>query len=144
MRKAIENEAPMVWQSPEAAEPVKLKEIKKPWHKREITIDPKTGEQRMEIVDDFGASQILGHGLQTYSVGRENYAIMPDDPLSARMETHWTEEMKRGRWQVRTETYGRLTATKTHWIVWGKIDAFEGKKRVFTKEVSEPIERKLQ
>jgi uncharacterized protein len=144
VRKTIENEPPVKWLPAEAAEPVKLKEIKKPWHKREITIDPKTGEQRLEIVDDFGHTEIVAHGLQNYSVGRESYSIMPDDPLSAKMETHWTEEMKRGKWQVRTETYGRLTATKTHWVVWGKIDAFEGKKLVFTKEFDEKIERKLQ
>ena len=77
-------------------------------------------------------------------MGRENYSIMPDDPLSAKMETHWTEELKRGNWHTRTETYGRLTATKTHWIVWGKIEAFEGKKKVFKKEFNEEIERKLQ
>ena len=35
-------------------------------------------------------------------------------------------------------------ATKTHWLVWGKIDAFEGRKKVFTKEWNEQIERKLQ
>ena len=51
---------------------------------------------------------------------------------------------RRGTWNTRTETYGRLTATKTHWIVWGKIEAFEGKKKVFEKEFNEKIERKLQ
>ena len=144
VRKPITNEAPVVWPPNETAEPVKLKELKKLWHKRETTVDPKTGETRLEIVDDFGSSEIQPHKLVTYSVGRENYAIMPDDPLSAKMETHWTEELKRGKWQVRTETYGRLTATQTHWVVWGKIDAFEGKKKVFTKEWNEQIERKLQ
>ena len=104
----------------------------------------KTGEMRMEIVDDFGEYEIQPHGLITRSVGRETYAIQPDDPLSARMETHWTEELRRGTWNTRTETYGRLTATKTHWIVWGKIEAYEGKKLVFEKEFNEEIERKLQ
>ncbi len=98
----------------------------------------------MEIVDDFGSVEIKPHNLVTSSVGRESYSIMPDDPLSAKMETHWTEEVKRGSWKTRTETYGRLTATKTHWIVWGKIEAFEGKKKVFEKEFKEEIERKLQ
>jgi uncharacterized protein len=60
------------------------------------------------------------------------------------METHWTEGRARGKWSIRTETYGRLTASKTHWQVWGKIDAYEGKKLVFTKEFKEDIERRLQ
>jgi hypothetical protein len=144
VRKQVENETPVIWKSEEAAEPARLRELKRPWHKRETTVDPKTGEWRLAIVDDFGSNEIQPHKLITYSVGRENYAIMPDDPLSAKMETHWTEELKRGKWNARTETYGRLTATKTHWLVWGKIDAFEGRKKVFTKEWNEQIERKLQ
>ena len=67
----------------------------------------KTGEWTLEIVDDFGSSD-QRHGLMISGAGRENYRIMPDDPLSAKMETHWTEERKRGKWQTRTETYGRL------------------------------------
>jgi uncharacterized protein len=144
VRKTIENEAAVVWQPAEAAEPAKLKQITKPIHSRETTIDAKTGEQRLEIIDDFGTVEIQPHKLITHGVGRESYSIMPDDPLSARMETHWTEENRRGAWHARTETYGRLTATKTHWIVWGKIEAFEGKKKVFAKEFNEEIERKLQ
>jgi putative CocE/NonD family hydrolase len=144
VRKPIENEKPVVWKPEEAAEPVKLKELKKPWHKRDATVDPKTGEWKLAIVDDFGSNEIQPHKLITWSVGRENYSILLDDPLSAKMETHWTEELSRGKWNSRTETYGRLTASKTHWLVWGKIDAFEGRKKVFTKEWNEQIERKLQ
>ncbi len=143
LRKDIANETPLSWKSSEAAEPVKLKNLREPWHKRDATIDETTGEMRMEIVDDFGEDEIEPHGLIAGAVGRETYFITPDDPLSARMETHWTEERRRGTWATRTETYGRLTATKTHWIVWGKIEAYEGKKKVFEKEFNEEIERKL-
>ena len=144
VRKAIANEAPLSWKPPEAAAPAKVRELKKPWHKREKTIDPETGAMRLEIVDDFGSLEISPHKLVTWSVGRETYSILPDDPLSAKMETHWTEEVSRGTWATRTETYGRLTATRTHWVMWGRIEAFEGKKRVFEKVFSEEIERKLQ
>ena len=144
VRKEVANETPLSWKPAEAAEPAKMKELKKPWHKRETVIDDKTGEMRMEIVDDFGEYEIKPHGLITYGAGRESYSIMPDDPLSAKMETHWTEERRRGNWHTRTETYGRLTATRTHWIVWGKIEAYEGKKKVFEKEFNDKIERKLQ
>jgi hypothetical protein len=118
--------------------------VKKEAHKREKTVDPKTGEVRLEIVDDFGTQKVTSHGMEIGAVGREYYTILPDDPLSAKMETHWTETRKRGTWSIRTETKGRLTATKTHWIVWGQIEAFEGKKKVFSKEFNEEIERKLQ
>jgi hypothetical protein len=59
------------------------------------------------------------------------------------METHWTEELKRGKWQTRIETYTRHEATASHWIIWGLIEAFEGRKKVFRREWNEKVERKL-
>lgn len=144
IRKKQASEKPVEFAAPEAATPVAAKEIQKPFHKRDVSIDPKTGATRLEIVDDFGVQELKPHGLQVGGAGRETYSILADDPLSAVMETHWTETRKRGTWNVRTETYGKLTATKTHWQVWGKIEAYEGKKRIFTKEFREEIERRLQ
>ncbi len=144
VRKVVTDERPITWGEPEAAKPVDQKETKKGWHKREASRDPATGETRLEIVDDFGTQELKPHGLVVWGAGREKYSILPNDPLSAKMETHWTEGRKRGKWETRTETYGRLTATATHWVVWGKIDAFEGKKLVFSKEFNEEILRKLQ
>ena len=34
--------------------------------------------------------------------------------------------------------------TQTHWVVWGKIEAFEGDEKVFEKEFDEKIVRMLQ
>jgi uncharacterized protein len=144
IRKKLAQEKEVVFAEPQSAAPLKQKTLKKDWHKRDKTVDPKTGEVRLEIVDDFGVQRVEAHGLEIGGVGRETYVIRPDDPLSAKMETHWTETRKRGTWAVRTETFGRLTATKTHWKVWGRIEAYEGRKKVFSKEFNEDIERKLQ
>jgi uncharacterized protein len=144
VRKDILAETPLSWMPAEAAEPVKQKEIKSAFNTRETVLDEKTGELRIEIIDDFGEQEIKPHGMIVAGAGRESYSILPDDPLSAKMETHWTEIRRRGTWNTRTETFGRLTASKTHWIVWGKIEAYEGKKKVFEKEFNEKIERKLQ
>lgn len=143
IRKDVANEAPLSWVGAEAAPPADVTELKAPWHKRERTVDEATGEMRIEIVDDFGEQELHPHGLIIHGAGRESYSILPDDPLSAKMETHWTEERRRGTWATRTETYGRMTATKTHWVIWGKIEAFEGKKKVFEKEFDKRIPRLL-
>ncbi len=144
VRKHVSDDKPPKFATAEAAKPVALRDIKKPSNKRDVKFDSKTGITRLEIVDDFGQQEIKDLDLIVGGAGRETYTIQQDDPLSAQMETHWTEYRKRGAWEIRTETYGRLKATKTHWIVWGKIEAYEGKKRVFTKEFNEKIERKLQ
>lgn len=144
LRKEVAGEAPLSWKGAEAAPPADMTELKKPWNRRETTIDEKTGALRLEIEDDFGEYELHPHGLIIHSAGRETHSILPDDPLSAKMETHWTEERRRGNWHTRTETYGRMTATSTHWVIWGKIEAFEGKKKVFEKEFNEEIPRLLQ
>ena len=144
LRKDVANETVVAWPEPQAAPPVEMTELKPPFHKRETVTDEQTGELRIEIVDDFGEQELAPHGMIIHSAGRESYSIMPDDPLSAKMETHWTEERRRGTWNTRTETYGRMTVTKTHWVIWGKIEAFEGKKKVFEKEFEKTIPRLLQ
>ena len=144
LRKDAAGEAPVKWAEPEAATPVDQTEIEKAWNKRETTVDPETGEVRIEIVDDFGVQELHPHGLIIGGAGRETYSILPDDPLSAKMETHWTETRRRGDWNIRTETFGRLTATARHWIVWGRIEAYEGDTLVFEREFDEEIPRLLQ
>jgi hypothetical protein len=75
--------------------------------------------------------------------GRESYSIVPDDPLSAKQEIHWSEELSRGKWNVRTETYSEFTATSEHWIVKGKLEAFQGMGRIFSRQWNKKIKRKL-
>jgi hypothetical protein len=143
IRREIANEIPIEWKEAEAAEPAKLREIEKPWHRRQTGVDPATGEMRLEVIDDFGRHEIEPHGLINWSVGRESYAIRPDDPLSAVMKTHWTEEIQRGRWHVRTEARTELRATKTHWHLTGRLEAYEARKLVFARDFDEKIERRL-
>lgn len=127
----------------EAAEPVQLQTLSKLWNKRELTIDQASGERCLAIVDDFGRSTIVEHGLTTWGCGRENYRILPNDPLSARQDCHWSMEMSRGDWSVRTETFSSLRATRTHWVVSGRIQAFEGSTMIFEKTWDEKVRRKL-
>jgi uncharacterized protein len=143
IRKARRDEKAPEFAAPQAAAPVALTAISAPWHRREVTTDQATGETRMSIVDDFGRNTIAEHGLTTWACGRENYRILPNDPLSARQECHWSEEMSRGDWKLRTETYSSQTASKTHWHVQGRLEAYEGDVLVFTKSWDKKVPRKL-
>jgi len=143
VRKIRSNEIAPPFAPPQAATPVRLKEVRKASNRRELVIDQKTGEQTLSIVDDFGASTITEHGLTYGAVGRETYRIHPDDPLSARQECHWTEERSRGDWKVRTETWSAMRASKTHWHVTGRLEAFEGDALIFSRDWDRKIRRKL-
>ncbi|MEO8855858.1 MAG: CocE/NonD family hydrolase, partial [Burkholderiaceae bacterium] len=143
VRKPRRGEKAPVFAAAEAARPVKLVEIDKPFNKRELTIDQTTGEQRLSIVDDFGRSTIVEHGLTTWGCGRESYSIHPDDPLSARAECHWSEERSRGDWKVRTETWSAMTASKTHFHVTGRLEAYEGDQKILERAWDRKVKRKL-
>ena len=82
------------------------------------------------------------------SIGRETHAITPGDPLSARMTTHWTEELRRddgpwAGWRVRTETTSEMTATPSHFHLKARIEAYEGDALVFARDFDEEIPRDL-
>ena len=143
VRKARRAEVAPVFAPAEAASAVKLLEIDPPAHRRELTIDQHSGVQRLSIVDDFGRSTIAEHGMTTWACGRETYEIHPDDPLSARQQCHWSEERSRGDWKVRTETYSAMTASKTHWHVTGRLEAYEGDVKILTREWDQKIKRQL-
>jgi hypothetical protein len=143
VRAARRAERPPKFAPSEAAKPVKLLEHSKPFNKRELTRDQATGETRLNIVDDFGRSTIEEHGLTLWACGRENYSILPHDPLSARQECQWTEERQRGDWKVRTETVSAMTASKTHWHITGRLEAYENDVLVWSKNWEEQIRRKL-
>ena len=143
VRAKVRGEKAPYFATPEAAPPVPLKTIDAPWNKRELTIDQATGERRLVIEDDFGRSTNLEHGLRTWGRGRERYSILPDDPLSAKQECHWTMETARGDWVTRTETYSTMTASATHFRITGRLEAYEGERQILLRHWDKKIKRQL-
>jgi putative CocE/NonD family hydrolase len=143
LRKISKSEKAPVFGPSEAAAAVKLKTLRKASNTRELTRDQATGEVRLRIVDDFGSNTIADLGLTTSATGRESYSILPDDPLSARQECHWTEECSRENWRVRTETFSSMTASLTHWNIVGRLEAYEDDKLVLERNWDKRVKRNL-
>ena len=59
------------------------------------------------------------------------------------METHWSQGLSRGDWNVSTETYCTLTGDKTHFHVTGRIEAYEAGELIFDKDFEESIPRNM-
>jgi uncharacterized protein len=127
----------------ETAPPLDQEHLRAPSHLRQTSTDAATGLETLEIVDDFGKHRNLEHGLVSGSIGRERYAIHPDNPLSAHATTHWTQELERQNWHVRTEAMSEMTASATEFRLKARIEAWEGDKLVFEKELDETIPRAL-
>ena len=126
---------------PEGAEPWATEEVRPKNSERRVVRDEKTGMVRLFIDDDFGAVRDLGHGLVTGSAVRETWTIHPDDPLAARCDTHWTQEIGRGEWQLRTDTFATITCDDREFHLSARIEAYEGEERVLEKHFEESVPR---
>lgn len=130
-----------VFEGPEGATPIKLREVRPDSHERIHSLDVESGLTQYQIIDDFGDYEDLSHGLQTGGVARENYEINANDPLTANAETHWTQTKGRGEWQTRVETFTSLRADAGNFYLDAEIEAYLGEELVFEKIFTRSIPR---
>ena len=128
---------------PAAAEPWQTETLRAPNNRREVREDLRSGMVVHEIEDDFGKVQDKDHGLIVGSVGREKWSIHPEDPLSARGETHWTTEFEREGISARTETWSTMTCDAAHFFLSAKIEAWLNGEVIFVREFDETVKRDL-
>lgn len=128
---------------PEAAAPWASEELRPPRHVRRVEHDLQGETVALVIEDDFGASRDLEHGLITGAVARERWTIRPDDPLSAVGQTHWTQTLARDGWSIRTETFADMWSDTTTFHLRGRIEAYEGGRKVFERDFDDTVARNL-
>ncbi len=133
----------VTFEAPDAAPPWAIETLREPSNHRLTRTDQKTGVVMLELHDDFGEVEDLDHGLINGSTAREWWEINPADPLSARGQTHWTDTTRRGEWEVRTETFSELSADADTFHVTARIEAYEGRQRIFARNFEKVIPRKL-
>lgn len=126
---------------PSEAAPSRTESLRPASTERRIKYDEKTGFATLSIVDDSGDIRDLDHGLVHGSIAREEWTIHPDDPLSARCATHWSQTRSRGDWSVRTETWSSMHADRDNFHLTGRIEAYEGGALVFTRDFAESVPR---
>lgn len=131
------------FERPEAAAPWRAERLQEPSNAREFSVDPVSGEAVLTIADDFGTVRDLEHGLETGSVAREVWRILPGDPLSAHGQTHWTQTLRRGIWNVRTEAFTQMRSDGGWFHLTGRVEAFENEKLIFSRDFSESIRREF-
>lgn len=108
---------------------------------RRTEIDQASGHISLIIEDDFGKVQDDIHGLISGGIARETWVIHPDDPLSARGNCHWTDEMQRGEIKLRTETRCQMWADRDHFYLAAQLFAYENDIVVYERDVEDQIPR---
>jgi putative CocE/NonD family hydrolase len=107
------------------------------WVERDIG----AGTITYRIEEDMGRFTIDHLGLETDFVQSEAYRIGDDDPLSAEIDIRYVISIGRGDWQTRTETRTVMRADKTHFLLEGTLNAFEGDKQILARKWQERISR---
>lgn len=130
-----------VFPPPDADEPWATETLRDPDHTRRQVTELTTGEVRLIIEDDFGKVRDADHGLIGGTTAREKWTIHPDDPLSARGECHWTDEMGRDDWSLRTEASCEMWADATHFHLRARLEAYEDGALIYERDVEEAIAR---
>ncbi len=139
--RPLRDEAEPTFEQTEAAPPRNLKVLRDTDRTQVVERDMRSGVVTERIEVDNGLEHDLDTGLICGSVQRSVHSIHPDDPLSARAEWHWTEEVGRDGWRTRTETYSSMISDATHFHIEGRIEAYENDQVAFEKTFSESIER---
>jgi putative CocE/NonD family hydrolase len=134
-------QAERVFPDPDAAPAWQTQTLRPANNERRRETDLKTGITRLEIIDDFGCVQDADHGMIIEAIAREWWDIHPDDPLSARGKTHWTERRARDDWDTRTETYATMWSDHTHFHISARLEAYENDRLIFEKDISESVAR---
>ncbi len=143
VRSVAEPDPVPTFEPPEAAEPrheTQLEPIHQDWLvKRHLDADVST----LEVIEDKGTRRIDDIDLEITTSAVECYTYRADDVTSARGETRWHRGLRRGDWDVKTRTRTVLTCTETHFHIEAELDAFEGERRVFSRNWHRVVPRRL-
>jgi predicted acyl esterase len=92
-----------------------------------------TGRTTFTSSEDDGGERYEAIDLEVHHMKTERFEILDSDPLSAKVEIAHSHRIRRGDWEVRTETATTLSATAEEFVIHARLDAFEGEKRMFAR-----------
>ncbi len=115
--------------------------LRAPDFRRWSETDAVTGIVTLHVIDDFGKTRDLDHGLITGSVATKTWSIHPDDSVSARASTHWVDEIDRDGLLLRTVTSAEMWSDATHFHLSARLIADENGKVIHERDVSQSILR---
>ncbi|MEY9214560.1 CocE/NonD family hydrolase [Thermobifida halotolerans] len=126
---------------PEGAPPLSTTRLRPAEQRWRVSRDLVDYRSALEIVKDTGTVRYEAVNLDVSRRAEECYESVADDFTSARGETTWTMEFRRGDWKTRTVTHTALSCTETEFLVYATLDGYEGEHRVFSRQWNERLPR---
>jgi hypothetical protein len=128
---------------PESCQPVDHDVLRQAQQTRTLTEEVSERQLDLHEASNRGHTRLTETELEIYSKIEDHFTIVEDDPLSAEASCVGEIGLRRGDWDVRAETYSRMTADADHFYVTHVMDAYEGNVRVFNKTWHVKIPRHL-
>ncbi|MGH6717797.1 MAG: CocE/NonD family hydrolase, partial [Alphaproteobacteria bacterium] len=127
----------------EATPPLARTFLRPPRTTRGVAYDFGSGVSVFSHEEDRGVYRLDAIDLTLGYQALERSTIADADPATARTEMTRKVSLARGDWAVRIETSIGVTCDVTHFHVTARLDAFEGDRRIFTRDWREAIPRDM-
>jgi putative CocE/NonD family hydrolase len=134
VRPPFDEQALRPFEEPEGTPPSTTTRLRDTDHRWTVSRDLVGHQSAVEIVKDAGTVRYDAIGLEVTRRAWERYGWVGDDPASARGETEWTMAFARGDWRASAVTRTELTCTETEFLLYARLDAFEGDEPVFSRD----------
>jgi len=132
---------------PEAAPSSSMTVLREGRLERSVTMDQVSGEVTHRLYIDggvfgpWGKLRLEATGIEMSHVYDRIYSIRPEDPNSAQAIMTQSWETGRGDWQVKIETYARMTSTRETFELDAWVEAREGDALVCRREWKSSVPR---
>ncbi|MFO7593250.1 MAG: CocE/NonD family hydrolase [Pseudomonadota bacterium] len=141
VRMTQAGEAAVEFAEPEGAMPSVIEHIEPTHHNWLVHRDLAEDISTLEVIKDEGSYHIKAIDLEVGDRTWDWYSYRDDDFTSARGENRSERTFRRGEWTVRTVTRTVLTTDATHFHIYAELDAFEGDRRVYSRNWERQIPR---
>jgi uncharacterized protein len=118
---------------PEGAEPIAVRQVEPGTQRWTVRRDLVGYESALEVVNDLGVVRYDDIDLEVRRRADERYSCVADDAGSVCGETTWEMGFRRDDWSVRTVTSTVLTSSVSEFHVHARLDAYEGERRVLSR-----------
>ncbi len=138
------DDARIVFERPEGGPlSTEIRRLTPQQHNWRVIRDLAQDRSTLEVINDHGTVLLAALDLEMQRTTLEWYSYQGDDFSSPRGETYSERGFRRGNWKVRTVTRTVLTCSPTHFFIHAELDAYEGEKRVYSRNWDTSIPRDL-
>ncbi len=126
---------------PEGAVPLETRRVRPARYSWTVSRDLVDYESALDILKDSGTLFFEDHELEVTRSAHERYGWVADDFETVSGVTEWTMGFARGDWEATTVTRQELTCTRTEFRLHARLDAYEGTKRIMSRNWESVVPR---